>query len=67
VRHRQDHVVLVLVLEPAHLGPDLVPAPALLPDVRWMHDRHGDLLAPDRVHLFSQDPLDLGHRAARQV
>jgi hypothetical protein len=23
-----------------------------------MHDRHADLLAADRIHLFTQDPLD---------
>ena len=54
---------LVLVLEAAHLGADLVPAPGLLPQVGRVDDRHRDLLPADRVHLVAQDGFDLLHRA----
>jgi len=69
VGHRQGHVAALAVLEAEHLAADGVPAAALLPDLRRLHDRHEHLLAADGVHLLADDLLDLLHDApaGRQV
>src|SRR6266851_499783 len=59
VRHAQAHVALVPVLEAEHLPADGVPAPRLLPDLRGMQHRHGQLLAADAIHLLADDGVDL--------
>ena len=59
VRHGQRHVGALAVLEAEHLAADGVPAAALLPDLRRLHDRHEHLLAADGVHLLADDLLDL--------
>ena len=56
--HGQDHLASVAVLEPGQLGTDRVVAPARLPDVGRVDDRHLDLLAADPVHLLADDLLD---------
>ena len=57
VGHRDDRVAARAVLEPDHLVADLVVAPALLPQLGGMHDRHLHLLAADPVDLLADDLL----------
>ena len=57
VRHRQDVVPALAVLEPEDLL-DVV-APGLLPELERRQHRHQHLLAADRVHLLADDLLDL--------
>src|SRR5207245_10108211 len=40
-------------------SPDGGPAPRLLPNLRGMEHRHGDLLPADGVHLLADHPIDL--------
>ena len=63
VRHGERHVGALAVLEAEQLAADRVPAAALLPDLRRLHDRHEHLLAADRIHLLADDLLDLLHDA----
>ena len=58
VRHGQDHVSAVAVLEPAEFRADRVIAAARPPDIRWMDDRHLHLLAADPVLFLADDLLD---------
>ena len=58
MRHRQYEVAAASVLETCQLGPHVLPAATLLPQVGRLHDRHDDLLAADRVHLLAQDAFD---------
>ncbi len=57
VRHRQDEASSGPVLEVEDLG-DL-DAPGRLPELRGREHRHQHLLSADRVHLLSDDLLDL--------
>jgi hypothetical protein len=58
VSHAETQLTPVAVLELEHLG-DPVPPARLLPDLGRMDHRHRDLLAPDRVHLVTDDRVDL--------
>ena len=66
VSHGEHHVAAGTVLKAAHFVAHLVPAPRLLPDVGRVHDRHGDLLPADRVHLPADDLLHLVQRTSGQ-
>ena len=57
VRHREDVLAPLAVLEPEELG-DVVAA-RLLPELERRQHRHEHLLAPDRVHLLADDLDDL--------
>ena len=59
VRHREDHIAVLSVLEPGELGTDHVPPPRILPDLGGVDDRHEQLLSPDPPHLFADDRVDL--------
>ena len=58
VGHREDHVPVAAVLEPDQLRADLEVAPALLPDLGRVDDRHLHLLAADPIDLLADDLLD---------
>ena len=68
VGHREDHVAIVAVLEPDQLRPDLEVAPALLPHLGGVDDRHLHLLGADPVLLLADDLFDafVGSEPERQ-
>ncbi len=66
VGHGQHHIAPRAILEATHLSVDLIPAAGLLPDIRRLDHRHGQLLAADGIHLLADDGLDLIHRPAGQ-
>src|SRR5579859_3426390 len=59
VGHAEGQVGAAPVLEPEHLVTHQLPAPAELPQLGRVHDRHHDLLGPDPVHLLADDRHDL--------
>jgi len=58
VGHRQQHRLVVAVLEPEQLGADRIIAAGFLPEFGGQNHRHQHLLAVDAVHLFADDRLD---------
>ena len=63
VRRPEAEVALVAVLQAQQRLAVLVPAPALLPQLRGDDGRHEDLLRAGPVHLASRDRLDAAHDA----
>ena len=53
-----EHVALVAVLDPEHLGAVVVVAPALAPEVRRLQRRHEERDMPRPLLLLVHDPLD---------
>ena len=68
VGHPEAHVAPVAIAQLEHLG-NAFPPSRLLPDVGRVDHRHRDLLPTDRVHLLSDDRVDLVENALaeRQV
>ena len=62
VRGADDEVALVPVFEPQHVGPHLLPAPGLLPQLGRLHDGHQHLEGARAVHLFAHDLLRAAQR-----
>ena len=63
VRRAEAEVALVAVAETKELGPVLVPAAALAPQLGGNDGRHQDLLGAGAVHLLAHDRLDAAHGA----
>ena len=66
VSHSKNHAAVVAVTETHQLRADTLKSSGLLPEGTWKHNREHHFLAVDRIHLFADDPLDLGsHPFAR--
>jgi len=61
-----DEVPVMPVLQAQEFGTILAPAPGLLPEFRWLHDRHQQFDRACPVHLVAHDRLDLAHHAQSQ-
>ena len=61
-----DEIALMTVLQAKQLGPVLVPASGLLPQLRRLHHGHQKLDRARRVHFVAHDALDLAQDAQAQ-
>ena len=57
--HGEHQVVIGAIFQPHQVVADVVPTTRLLPDFRRLHDRHGEFLSADSIHLLAQDLFDL--------
>ena len=56
-----DEVAVVAVFHAQQLGPVLLKAPGLLPQLGWLHDRHQQLDSAGPIHLFANDRFDFAN------
>ena len=63
VRGSETERPVVAVREAQQLGPELVPAPRFLPELRRLHHRHYELDRARAIHLLADDGFDLAQHA----
>ena len=66
MRRSHAELAVMAILDTDHLRAVSAPAPTLLPEFGRLEDRHHDLLSACRIHLLTDDLLDLADRTPRK-